>query len=131
MVIAACSLVALSTLLLAQLLPAPWGIGNLWLSITLMLPCLTVLFFSVRMARRCLKRAYLIFSPVGVEIFPWKKPEQNLDVVMWAEINHMEVKNEYLYLHFNPQKTAGKVISLKPILKRQHALIQRIVEERA
>ena len=92
------------------LLPAPWGRPELqsfwWLLPFLLGFC----YWCIRVGLRCVKHAYLIFSPVGVEIFPFSDPENKLDVVSWAQIDHFEMRGCNLILHFDEECTRGKVI---------------------
>ena len=113
---------------IATLLPSSGGAPELkayWWAV----PILAVwTWFCGRIAYRCLKYAYLIFSPIGVEIFPFGKPEAKLDVVSWGQIDHLEIHGDFLYLHFNKEETGGKAISLKPISPKLRPLIERVVE---
>ena len=130
LILASCGCVGILALVLCQFLPAPFSMRVGLFFWVLLCMQLVFVFLTVKVALRCLRHAYLIFSPVGVEIFPWKKPEKNLDVVLWGQIDHMEMRNQQLYIHFNAEQTAGKVISLKPIFPKQHYLIERIINER-
>ena len=115
----------------AAFLPAPWGVLELRPFWWVLLIFLLIAVLCFRVAFRCLKHAYLIFSPIGVEIFPFKKPEANLDVVAWAEIDHLEIRNHFLFLHFNQEETSGKAISLKPISRKKWEMVERIAELRS
>ena len=42
------------------------------------------------MAVRLSKHAYLIFSPVGIEIFPFFKPSTNMNVLLWNEVETVD-----------------------------------------
>ena len=80
-----------------------------------------------RIGWHCMRHAYLIFSPIGVEIFPFLMPAKNLDVVTWSEIDHLELRGNFLFLHFNSAETAGKAISIKPIPRQKRALLVAVV----
>ena len=128
---AACGVLFIVVSCISALLPSPWGapaLVNFW---WVLIPVAVLTFCCGRIAWRCLKHAYLIFSPVGVEIFPFRKPEKNLDVVIWAQIDHLELKNGFLYLHYDADKTGGKAISLRPIMEKKWPLLKKVVELRA
>lgn len=92
-----------------------------------LIPLSIGLLLCVRVGWHCMRHAYLIFSPIGVEIFPFRKPEENLDVVMWSEIDHLELRGNFLFLHYNSAETAGKAISIKPIPRQKRALLVALV----
>ena len=81
-------------------------------------------------AWRCLRHAYLILSPLGIEIFPFFNAKKNLLIIYWSEIHHAEISDEMskLVIHFNDEKTAGVVASLSPIAKLKRPLLQRAIE---
>ncbi len=72
----------------------------------------------------CSRHAYLILSPIGVEVFPFRKAQKEMQVVQWGEIDDIETKSNQLLLHFNPKKTAGMVITLRPLRPAQRNLLQ-------
>jgi len=103
-------------------LPSPlWGI----------LP-LALAWLAARIAIRCTRHAYLILSPIGIEIFPFFRPDQNLQIIPWAQITAADIDDPptLLTLHFNPEKTAGTHISLSPIPKPRRPLLTRAIRGR-
>jgi len=58
-----------------------------WLSLFPLIPA----FICYRVAQHCLRHAYLILTPMGVEIFPFFKPQANLNVIFWSDIHHAEI----------------------------------------
>lgn len=103
-------------------LPSPW-----W----------GVLFFVAaagifRLALRLAKHAYLILTPMGVEVFPFFKPADKMQVVMWSEIKGVEVDEglNRLTLHFNEEKTAGMHLTLVPIRKKLRGLLVKALKGR-
>lgn len=91
------------------------------------LPFLALALFLGRLSGRCARHAYLILTPLGVEIFPLFKPEDNLNLVYWTQIDDAEFDEELttLKLHYNPEKTGGIILSLKPILTKKRPLLQK------
>ena len=96
----------------AFLLPLPLAAGAFFLSF------------------RCIKHAFLILSPVGIEFFPFFKPSKNFRVWNWSEFHHAEIKEKRLYLHFNEEETGGAVISLSPITARSRELLDAAIKGR-
>lgn len=80
-------------------------------------PCFVLAAAIFRLALRLAKHAYVILTPMGVEIFPFFKPAEKMQVVMWSEIKGAEVDEgmKRLTLHFNEGKTAGMHLTLAPI----------------
>lgn len=98
-------------------LPHPaWGI----------LP-IAVGFAFVRLAWRCAKHAYLILTPLGIEIFPFFRPAAGMQLVPWAQITGAEVDASRLTLHFTPEKTSGIHLSLSPIPAARRELLARAI----
>jgi hypothetical protein len=78
---------------------------------------LVLAWLALRLAVRLTRHAYLILTPVGIEIFPFFRPAAHMQLVGWNEIRDAEVSGDLtrLTLHFNTEKTAGIHLSLKPI----------------
>ena len=96
------------------------------------LPALSALLCG-RFAWHLTRHAYLILSPLGVEIFPLFRPSRTMSVVSWQEIALAEASSDMnrLTLHHNPEKSSGVHLSLRPIpmeLRRLlvHAVCRRI-----
>lgn len=91
---------------------------------------LVVAWFLARLAIRCIRHAYLIFTPLGLEIFPLFRPEKTMQLLLWSEIAALEydARKDVLLLHFSTEKSAGVIVSLAPILPAQRALLRTLVE---
>ena len=81
----------------------------------------------MRLAIRCTRHAYIILSPLGVEIFPFFHARENLQVVYWTQVVDAEVNGQELVLHFTEEKTSGVVVSLKPIPGERRQLLEKAV----
>jgi len=123
--------VAICSFLTAILLPLPYGAPELIDKWFLFLPALPIGCLSMYLALRCLRHAYIIFSGVGIEIFPFWKPKKNLNIIPWQTIHELEIKNHLLYVHHNAEHTAGVVLSLKPIHQNQIPFLKHIIEKRS
>lgn len=92
-------------------------------------PCLFLAACAFLFARRLTKHAYLILTPMGLEIFPFFRPAKEMQVVFWQEIRAAEIdeKGKWLTLHFNDERTAGMHLSLSPVRKTLHGLLATAV----
>jgi hypothetical protein len=81
------------------------------------------------LGKRCVRHAYLIFTPLGIEIFPLFRPEKHMTLVTWQEIQDLDadLPSKRLSLHYNVEKTSGVIVSLSPILPAQRQLLQHTV----
>lgn len=84
----------------------------------------------IRLAWRCTKHAYLLLSPVGVEVFPLVRPEAGMQVIPWQQIHSAEIDQRRLTLHFTAEKSAGIHLSLSPIAKDRRELLARAIRGR-
>jgi len=82
-----------------------------------------------RLAVRCIRHAYLIFTPLGLEIFPLFRPAKTMLLLLWNEIDSVECDDRLrqLSIHFNGEKSSGVIVSLAPILPAQRELLRTLV----
>ncbi len=85
---------------------------------------------SLRIALHCTRRAYLILSPLGVEIFPFFRPVSGMQMIPWAEIHSVEVGKHIVTLHFNAEQKAGVHLDLAPIAKDRRPLLGKALQGR-
>ena len=85
----------------------------------------------LRLSLLCNRHAYLILTPLGIEIFPFFKPRENLQVLYWSQISEAEVneRNE-LVIHLDENRSSGVVASLAPILPVRRKLLARAIAGR-
>lgn len=85
-----------------------------------------------KLAIRMTKHAYLIFTPLGVEIFPLFRPQKSMRLVLWQEIRDAEVDAQLsrLTLHHDAEKTSGIHISLAPIPRNSRVLLAKAISGR-
>lgn len=83
----------------------------------------------VRVAAGLTRHAYLILTPLGIEIFPFFRPAQGMRLVLWQEINQVEVNASMtrLTLHHDSDKTSGIHLSIKPIRTDRRTLLAKAV----
>jgi hypothetical protein len=83
-----------------------------------LLPLPLVLVF-LWLALYCTSHAYIILSPVGIEIFPLWFPTENFRLVPWTHVD------------FPPVGSGGGIIlSLSPLRHRQRELLWHAIERR-
>ena len=82
-----------------------------------------------RLAFSLTKHAYLILTPLGIEIFPFFRPAQGMQLVTWQEVTSAEVNENStrLSLHHNAEKTSGIRLSLRPIRADRRSLLAKAV----
>jgi hypothetical protein len=84
---------------------------------------------SARLALRLTRRAYVILTPLGIEIFPFFRPAQGMRLVVWQEVARADVNEERtrLTLHHDAAKSSGIHLSLRPIRADRRALLAKAV----
>lgn len=95
-------------------------------------PCLVLAVCTFILACRLTKHAYLILTPIGLEIFPFFRPAKGMQMVFWQEISAAEIdeRGKWLTLHFNNERTAGIHLSLSPVRKKLRNLLAKAVRGR-
>ncbi|MDB4647896.1 hypothetical protein OAF22_01325 [bacterium] len=109
-----------------------WFMGHPTFTWWMALPFLILSALLTRLSAYCAQHAYLILTPLGMEIFPLIKPHKNLNLVYWAQIIDADFNEELtaLKLHFNEDQTAGIILSLKAISAKKRPLLKRALESR-
>jgi hypothetical protein len=95
-------------------------------------PCLVLAVCTFILASRLTKHAYLILTPIGLEIFPFFRPAKGMQMVFWQEISAAKIdeRGKWLTLHFNNERTAGIHLSLSPVRKKLRNLLAKAVRGR-
>jgi hypothetical protein len=89
---------------------------------------------ALKFAVQLTKHAYLILTPLGVEIFPFFRPADGMRLVTWQEIDSAEVSPDktLLTLHHDATKSSGIHLSLRPVRPdRRDFLIQAVLKRTA
>ncbi len=75
------------------------------------------------------RHAYLILSPLGIEIFPFFRPASGMRLVTWQEVSAAEVNEKMtrLTLHHNAEKSSGIHLSLTPIRADRRSLLAKAI----
>jgi len=109
-----------------------WAMGHPSFSWWMALPSLALAALSIHLAIHCTRHAYIILTPLGVEIFPLRNAAENLHLIYWTELHGADFNADLtlLKLHHDAEKSSGVVLSLKPILEKQRPLLQSAIEGR-
>lgn len=92
-------------------------------------PCFLLAAGCFVLAWHLAKHAYLILTPLGVEVFPFFRPSKGMRLVLWQEIFDAEVDagEKWLTLHFDAEKTSGIHLSMRPIRRNVRSLLANAV----
>ena len=90
---------------------------------------LALAVLAARTAASLTRHAYLILTPIGIEIFPFFRPAAGMRLVVWQEVDAAEVDAAatLLTLHHDAAKTSGIHLSLKPIRADRRRLVAQAV----
>lgn len=96
------------------------------------LPPLIMAWLFAKLAMHMTRHAYLILTPLGLEVMPLFRPHSRMRVIYWQQIETMEKDpvRPCLTLHFDADKTSGVHLSLRPIPKCKRKLLIRALSER-
>ncbi len=109
------------------------GPDRLWWTV---LP-VTAAWFCFRLAAHLTRHAFLLLSPIGIEIFPFYRPAQNMTLFSWGEIQHAEVSADLklLTLTLAGYKDSKVIVSLDPVKPASRVLLAKaisgVMEKRA
>ena len=106
-----------------------WLAGSLHSLWWTLLP-LTAAWGCLRLAARLTRHAYLLLSPLGIEIFPFIRPAQNMQLFAWTEIQHAGVSEDgrLLTLTLAGYEDAKVIISLDPVKPGARPLLRKAIE---
>ena len=90
---------------------------------------LALAVISARFAVNLTRHAYVILTPLGIEIFPFFRPGEGMRLVVWQEIHSAEANanTTLLTLHHDSGKTSGIHLSLRPIRADRRELLAKAV----
>ena len=89
--------------------------------------------YCVWVAMHLTQHAFIILTPLGIELFPFWFPKKNLQVIYWAEVTHAEIDEDcrQLAIHCGEEDGSSKIfVSLDPIRKDRRPLLKRAIEGR-
>ncbi|QQL45590.1 hypothetical protein [Sulfuriroseicoccus oceanibius] len=74
--------------------------------------------------------AYLLLTPLGIEIFPFWRPATNFRIIHWSEIKRLQIDEAPPHLTIDLKGGGGVVLSLAPLTHRSRTLLRRALEGR-
>ncbi|MEM7146467.1 MAG: hypothetical protein AAF591_15130 [Verrucomicrobiota bacterium] len=102
-------------------LPHPWWSFP---AIIPALACFWVAAFNTR-------HAYLVFGPVGIEIYPFLFPAKNMNLIPWAQIQSLDLDDQITWLTISNTPDSGgggSVLSLRPITPNNRKLLAHAID---
>ncbi|MEI7909144.1 MAG: hypothetical protein WCK77_05870 [Verrucomicrobiota bacterium] len=93
---------------------------------------LALAVLAARTAVHLTRHAYLILTPLGIEIFPFFRPASGMRLVTWQEIADAQIDPGLtrLTLHHDTQRSSGLHLSLAPIREDRRELLAKAVAVR-
>lgn len=127
-VLSFCASFALLTLALWPWHPDDSPLMHAWWPGLLPLPLMAVFLW---IAIYCASHAYVILSPVGIEIFPFWFPTENFRLVAWTQVAAVRAENGRLIIDFPPVGQGGGIIlDLGPLRAPQRAMLFEAIQRR-
>jgi hypothetical protein len=104
----------------AAMLPSPWP-GTIPIALAGLL-----FVWAFRLVRQPL----LILTPVGLEVYPFVRPERNMQLILWAEIDSLELDSRRHWLVITLANAADRkvFVSLRPLTRSARVLLERAIE---
>lgn len=78
---------------------------------------------SLRMMILCVRHAYILLTPLGVEIIPLYNPGKRMRVVFWPELKSAEIVSGKLILNLDTEPPESIRLSLIPLSKEQQSML--------
>ena len=101
---------------------------SLGLIITLILFSLSLICIWV--AVNCVRHAFIILTPLGIELFPFWFPSKNLHVIYWTQIDNAIVTEDMKTLEIQCQGGGKVFVALAPITVDRLPYLKRAIEGR-
>ena len=95
---------------------------------SIILITMAVLFFLV--AIHCTQHAFIILSPLGLELFPFWFPVKNFRMLYWSEINDATINEDMNLLSIECNNGSKIFISIKPIPTNIRSYLKTAIEGR-
>ena len=82
-------------------------------------------------ASHCARHAFIILTPLGIEMFPFLFPTKNMRALYWSEITAAAVGDDLKNLTIDLDGGSKVFVALAPIAKNARPLLKRAAEGRA
>ena len=101
------------------------SLHSAWWAVPALLPAALCFWVFVH----CTRHAYIILTPLGIELFPFWLPARNMQVIYWPEIKAAAVSGDLRTLTI---KCSGRRImaTLAPVTAKGRLLLKQAVEGR-
>jgi len=96
-----------------------------WWALPVLVPVVCCFWVVVH----CTRHAYIILTPLGVELFPFWNPSKNMQVVYWPEIKAADISADLRTLTIK-LKSGQIMATLVPITAQGRQLLKQAVEGR-
>lgn len=128
-VVAAVALAATVTLGINQWQASADGMAP-WVAWWWMVPLALVATACIWAAVFLTVHAYILLTPLGIEVFPFWRPTKNFRIIHWSEIAGIRVNDPDNHVTIDLGTGGGAVISLAPITQRSRQLLVRALTGR-
>ncbi len=96
---------------------------------------ITLILFSLSLiciwvAVNCVRHAFIILTPLGIELFPFWFPSKNLQVIYWTQIDNAIVTEDMKTLEIQCQGGGKVFVALAPITVDRLPYLKRAIEGR-
>jgi hypothetical protein len=97
-----------------------------WLSLLPLLPAGWCFWMTARLARH----AYVLLSPLGIEIFPLFRAEERLQLIPWSEVAQagVDAPRQWLTITLAGYEDAKVLVSLAPMDERVRPLLAAAID---
>lgn len=98
------------------------------LSYYFLLPLALSALLSSYLALRCVRHAYLLLTPLGIEILPLLPRPSKMRMAFWPEIDSCQFGISTLTLHLNGAELSSIKVSTLPLTSTQSGLLRQAIE---
>jgi len=78
----------------------------------------------------CVTHAYILLTPLGVEVFSFFYPTKYYRLIPWADIETLRLDEAMKWVAFDQHGGGGVYLSLAPLLPRQRELLREALQRR-
>jgi hypothetical protein len=81
-------------------------------------------------AYRLSRDPYLVWSPIGLEIYPFLQADTQSQLIPWAQIGKLEIfpDSSHLKIDFAHEEQSGVIVTLRPLSRSRRLLLEHMVQ---
>ena len=98
--------------------------------ITGIINIIIVTLICIWVAVNCVRHAFIILTPLGIELFPFWFPSKKLQVIYWTQIDNAIVTEDMKTLEIQCQGGGKVFVALAPITVDRLPYLKRAIEGR-